>query len=178
MKYLTTLAAAASVTLLFTATPAFAQQQQQQQKGGRGNFNPEDYRKARAERVKAALKVTDEEWTVLSPMIDKVEEKAGALLAFRMSSRSFGGGGTTGGGGAPGGPGGRGGGTQPSAEVQALKDVAERDGVSNEEFKVKIEAARNARKRIQGELDAARDELKKVVTVRQEAVLLAMGVLD
>src|SRR4051812_28567439 len=128
MKYLTTLAAAASVTLLFTATPAFAQDQQQQQ-GRRGGFNPEEYRKARGERIKAALKVSDEEWTVLSPMIDKVEEKGNALMAFRLSSRSFGGGGTTGGGGAPGGTGGRGG-FQPSPEVTALRETAERDGVS------------------------------------------------
>jgi hypothetical protein len=133
----------------------------------------------RDERIKAALKANDEEWTVLQPMIAKVEEKAGALMAFRMSSRSFGGD-SSGGGRPPGGTGGfsgRGGFT-PSPEVTALRDAAERDGVSNDEFKAKIEAARAARKRAQAELDAARADLQKVVTVRQEAVLVVMGVLD
>ena len=39
-------------------------------------------------------------------------------------------------------------------------------------------AVREQRKKARAELDAARDDLKKVVTVRQEAVLVAMGMLE
>ena len=170
MKYLSSIAAAFAVAFL---VPNFAQAQNQQRPSA------EEFRKMREDRIKAALKANDEEWTVLQPMITKIEEKAGALFAFRISSRSFGGD-SSGGGRPPGGgsPGGFGRGGTPSPEVTALADAAQHDGVSNEEFKAKIEAARAARKRAQAELDSARAELQKVVTVRQEAVLLAMGVLE
>ena len=140
---------------------------------GRGNFNPEDFRKRMEEGYKAALKATDEEWTVLKPLIENV--------ATKQREARIGGGGF-----------GRGGGTNPGggdgpttetprpgqAESTALKDALASDATSVDEIKAKLTAVRNARKTAQASLAQARDELRKVLTVRQEAALVNMGLLE
>src|SRR5688572_19690599 len=104
MKIRSALAAAASLALLLpTATTTLAHDQPRPDGGRGGRFDPEAFRKMMADRTKAALKVTDEEWTVLSPMIEKINEKASAARGG-FGRTSFGGGS-----GGPGGPGGSGG---------------------------------------------------------------------
>ncbi len=151
--------------------------------GGRGNFNPEEFRARMAERLKTSLKVTDDEWTVLQPLIEKVTTKQRESMAGRF-------GGFGGRGGGPGGPGGggdrggnggggAGGGDRGgSAESQALRDALEKDSTTPEDIKAKLNAVRESRKKATTELAAAREELKKVVSVRQEAVLFSMGILE
>ncbi len=199
MKTVSALAAACSLALLWPATSTFAQDNPPggpRPDGGRDGrrFNPDDYRKMIADRMKAAMKVSDEEWTVLQPLIEKVSEKGREVMAGRFGGgfgRGPGGPGGPGGGdrppgspGSPGSPGGgdrggdRGRGPSPSPESQALRESLEKDGVSNDEIQAKLTAVRGQRKKAQAELEAAREELKKVVTVRQEAVLVAMGVLE
>lgn len=166
---ITALALAASAVL------TNAQENQERprgERGERGNFNPEEFRQRMNERMKAALKVTDEEWAVLSPLIEKVQTAQRAAFSGR-----FGG---FGGRGGPGGPGGPGGGSDRpgAAESQALRTALESDSTSPEELKAKLAAVREVRKKGAAELAAARAELQKVVTVRQEAVLVSMGILD
>lgn len=138
---------------------------------GRGSFNLEDYRKKMEEGIKAALKATDEEWTVLKPLIDNVSTK-------QRESRVGGGGFGRGGGN----PGGTPSGTETprpgQAEATALKDALASDATSVEDIKAKLTAVRNARKTAQASLAQARDELRKVLTVRQEAALVNMGLLE
>ena len=64
------------------------------------------------------------------------------------------------------------------AESQALRDALEKDSTSAEDLKAKLNAIRETRKKATAELATAREELKKVVTVRQEAVLFSMGILE
>ena len=144
--------------------------------GDRGRFNPEEFRKRMAEQMKTSLKVNDDEWSVLQPLIEKVMDKQ-----RDASSRSFG----SSGGRPPGGSSTTGGGSDSSrpdragtAERDALRTALQNDGASLEEIKAKLNALREIRKKSTAELAAARDELKKVVTVRQEAALVSMGILE
>jgi hypothetical protein len=137
---------------------------------GRGTFNPEDYRKRMEEVYKGALKATDEEWTVLKPLIENV--------ATKQREARFGGGFGRGGGN----PGGTPGATETprpgQAESADLKTALESDATSVDEIKAKLTAVRNARKNALASLAQARDELRKVLTVRQEAALVNMGLLE
>lgn len=136
--------------------------------GGRRNFNPEEFRKRMEETLKTALKATDEEWTVLQPMIEKVSNARRAA----DSGRGF----RPPGGGAPGGgttsdrPG--------AAEQAALRETLQNENASKEEIQAKLGAVRAQKKQAQADLEAAREDLKKVVTLRQEAVLVGFGILD
>lgn len=143
------------------------------ERGDRRQFNPEEFRKRMSEQMKASLKVNDEEWSVLQPLIEKVTEKQ-----RDASTRSFGFGGRPPGGGSNGG----GDSSRPeragSAEREALRTALQNEGASSEEIKAKLAAVREIRKKSTAELATAREELKKVVTVRQEAVLVSMGILE
>jgi len=176
--------------LMATAITASAQDNNNQNRGDRrGNF--EEFRQRMAERLKASLKVTDDEWAVLQPLIEKVQTKQresmmgrfggfGGFGGGRRGGDSGGGGGGNSGGGNNGGGGDRGdrGDRAGSAESQALRTALENESASTEELKAKLAALREAHKKSAAELAAAREELRKVVTVRQEAVLVTMGILE
>jgi hypothetical protein len=149
--------------------------------------SPEEFRARMEERLKTSLKVSDDEWKVLQPLIEKVGEKQRAGFG---GFGGFGGGrgrggdgggasaggtaGSAGGGGDRQGRGSRGG----SEESQALRTALESESTSPEDIKAKLAAVRDHRKKAAAELAAARAELLKVVTVRQEAVLVSMGMLE
>ena len=168
----------AAVTLTASAVMATAQDQG---RGNRGNF--EEFRQRMNERLKTSLKVSDDEWAVLQPLIEKVQAKQ----REGFGGRGFGGGrgpggdrgGAAGGGGNAGtGGGDRGGDRGGSPESQALRTALENESTQPEELKSKLAAVRDARKRSAAELASAREDLRKVVTVRQEAVLVSMGILE
>lgn len=174
--------AALAVTILpFTASISA----QDAPEGGRGERrergerrgNPEEFRQRMTERLKTSMKVTDEEWSVIQPLMEKVQEKRRSVTFGR-----FGGFGRRGGReGGPGGPGGSASGDQSrsgAAESQALRAALENESASADELKAKLTAVRDARKKAQAELDQASDELRKVLTVRQEAALVSMGILE
>lgn len=158
--------------------------------GDRGNFNPEEFRKQMSERLKASLKVTDDEWAVIQPLMEKVQTK----LRDSMSTRGFGGGGGPSGGGDPRRRGGDGGGTPSggtpgapggqrtdrptSPERDALRTALEDEKTTPEDIQAKLAALRDVRKKSEGELAAAREDLRKVLSVRQEAALVGMGILE
>lgn len=151
--------------------------------GNRGNFNIEDFRKRMEERIKTSLKVTDDEWAVIQPLIEKVTDKQ----RDASGGRGFGGpggtrGGTTGGGTTGGAPAGGTTSTRPeragTQEREALRLALDSDGTSVDDIKAKLGAVRAVHQKATAELAAAREELKKVVTVRQEAVLVSMGILE
>jgi hypothetical protein len=165
---LTILTGALAASLLTLPVSA----QEAQPGGDRGDrrrdFNPEEFRQRMAERLKSSLKVSDEEWGIIQPLIEKVTTKQ------REARGGFGFGGR--GGRGPGGDSG----SQSAAGTasQALRTTLENESASPEEIKAKLSAVRDARKKAQSELDAAREELRKVLTVRQEAALVSMGILE
>jgi len=148
--------------------------------------SPEEFRARMEERLKTSLKVSDDEWKVLQPLIEKVGEKQRDVMSGRFGG-GFGGrgpGGGGGGGNAGGNAGGGGGGDRGgrgrggSEESQALRTALESESTSPDDIKAKLAAVREQRKKAAAELAAARAELLKVVTVRQEAVLVSMGMLE
>ena len=190
MKMKSTLLIAA---LALTASTFLAQGQEpkkedpNRQRGGDRNRSPEDFRKMMADRLKTSLKVSDDEWGVIQPLVDKVMSKQRDAGGSR-----FGGGGSSRG---PGGPGGSpGGGTPPSSsgsssdpsrsdragstEREALRLALENESTSPETLKARLSAIREIRAKATAELAAARDDLKKVLTVRQEATLVSYGILE
>jgi len=65
-----------------------------------------------------------------------------------------------------------------SPEVEALRDALASQDTSTDDIKAKLQALRDARKKQEADLETARENLKKVLTLRQEAILVEMGVLD
>ena len=140
--------------------------------GMRGQWDPERMREMMAQRFKAALACSDEEWEVIGPRVEKVVE---IQFRARLGRGGFGG---PGGPGGPGGRGGRGGMFQGSPEAQVLSEALESEDTPNEEIKAKLKAFRDAAKKREQELKKARDELREVLTLRQEARLVLMSILD
>ncbi|MBN2507820.1 MAG: hypothetical protein JXQ71_14115 [Verrucomicrobia bacterium] len=142
---------------------------------GRGGFDPEQMRARMMERYKDALEVSnDAEWKIIEPRINKVMETRrdvgfgfGFGRGFMMSRR-------------PGGEGGdrqRGPERQANPEAEALQKAIEAKAPADE-IKTKLAAFRDARQKKQEAVEAAQADLKKVLSVRQEAILVGMGVLQ
>jgi hypothetical protein len=155
----------------------------------RGGFNgdPEQFRQQMMDRYKERLDVkSDDEWKIISERITKVNDAQRELRAF-SGFGGFGGGGRGGRGGggaggadaAGGGGGNRGGnrfGGEPNPDVEALQKAID-DKASADDIKAKLAKVREARKAKEGNLTKAQDELQKVLSVRQEAVAVTMGLL-
>ena len=168
------------------ASNTFAQDRQ------RGNFDPAEFQQRRMDALKEQMEVKDDsEWRAIKPLIQKVMDTQRAVFADRMrgAMRGFGGGR----GGGPGGPGGGGGdqggdnggrrrggggfgGGEASAEAQALEKAVE-SKASASETKAALTKYLEARKAKEADLTKAQDELRKVLTVRQEAVATVNGLL-
>jgi hypothetical protein len=177
--------------------------------GGGGNFDPAQFRQRMDERMKQSLGVSDEEWGVLQPKIEKVraaQRQSGRGGTF-FGGRRNGPGGATGAGGtgaaggtAPdgaaggtpaagqdrqrgrGGPGGRGPGGTPDDSPVAVKtrelQQAVQANASPDEIKAKIAALRDAKAKAREQVTQAQAELREVLTAKQEATLIGMGVLE
>jgi phage terminase Nu1 subunit (DNA packaging protein) len=63
-------------------------------------------------------------------------------------------------------------------KAHELHAAATDKATSDADLKAKIEAVRDARKTAREDLTKAQKELQELVTVRQEALLVAMGLLD
>lgn len=162
-----------------TQTPAPADNQNGN-RDNRPNFNPEEMRA----RMNAALKeqfgvTSDDEWNVIQERINKVNELRRSTMMGGMAMRVL-----MGGMGAPGGPNGQGGrGNRPgrfggasSPEVDALQ-TAVTDKAPDAEIKARLERLREVRKENETNLAKAQEDLRAVLSVRQEAVAVLNGLL-
>lgn len=144
----------------------------------RGRWDPEEMRQRMMERIKEQLEITNEvEWQAIQPLVNRVMEARRDLMASNM--RGFFGRGP-GGGGPPGaerGDRGRGPFGQPSPEAEALEKAIE-SKASTSELKAAMAKYREARKVKEAALKQAQDDLRKVLSVRQEAIAVANGWLD
>jgi hypothetical protein len=152
---------------------------------GRGSgFDPariQEFRERRMERLKDQLEIKDDaEWKAIQPLIQKVQDIQQQMFADRIRGEmggSRGGGGDRGGDRSDGGRGFRGGfGGTPSPEAQALEKAIE-GKASNSDLKAALGKLQESRKAKQSELEKAQADLRKVLSLRQEAVLTASGVL-
>jgi hypothetical protein len=157
---------------------------------GGGDFDPEQFRQRIMERYREQLEVkSDDEWKIIEGRIQKVMDarrEVGMGLGGRGGFGGFGRRGGDGGGGGRGGDdqgggrrGGRGGAfdATPSPEVEALQKALDAKA-SPEELKAKLAKVREARKTKEAALATAQDELRKVLSVRQEATSVMMGLLQ
>ena len=171
--------------------------------GGR-NFDPAQFQQQMQQRMgeflRGKLNVTnDDEWKVISAQIDKVntaraEANSGAIggvMGMLGGGRRGGGGGPGGMGGGPGGPGGGFGGpggpgggfqipgmsnVQPDPAEEALQRAVDANA-SNDELKAAISKLIDSRKQKQEAFVKAQADLRKLLSVRQEAIAYTMGLL-
>ena len=132
---------------------------------GRGDWgDPAERRERMNNFMKERLGATDEEFKVIQPKLQKVFElqmdARGGGFFFRSRDSD----------------------QQPqSSAAQAsrdLRDVLENENSSAEEIAAKLKALREAREGAKKELATAQKELKEILTQRQEAVLVTMGMLE
>ncbi len=140
-------------------------------RGGRGNFDPEQMRVRMMERYREAFEVKDDaEWKLIEGRITKVSDARRDMGGF---GRGFGGPGGRGGG-----PGGRGGfGGEPNPDAEALQKALEAKA-SADEIKAKLAKYRESQKAKQATLEKAQAELRQVLSVKQEAQAVLMGLLQ
>ncbi len=165
---------------------------QRGQGGGRNRqgWDPAQMRQQMIDRMKEALGASDEELAVLQPKIEHLMQLQrdamgggrGGMMMFRGNR-----------GGGPGGPGGdragRGGdrGGPPSADrpvspvqekMHELQTLLDNKDASPDAIKTKLAEVREVRAKAKEELTKAQQDLREVLTQRQEAVLVTMGMLD
>jgi len=148
----------------------------------------EQFRQRMNERLKAALKVSDEEWSVIQPLLEKVQTKMRESMMGRFGGMMGGGRRAWGRGqgqennGQPNNNGSQDRPNRPERprmpELEALQTALESDTTAPEEIKTKLQALRDARKKATAELEQAQEDLRKVLTQRQEATLVMMGMLQ
>lgn len=177
------IAVAALAALCLTNLTSQAQDQQRQDRGNRDgnrtdrgdrggrNFDPAQMRERMMGYYREQLEINDDtEWKAIEPLIQKVMEARMATLSGRMF----------GGRGGPGGPGGGGPGGgmfgQASPETDALQKAVDAKA-SNSELKATLARYTETRKAKQAELEKAQAELRKVLSLRQEAVATLRGLL-
>lgn len=134
---------------------------------GGGNFDPQQFRDRMEQYMKEQLgNPTDDEWKVIQPKLEKV---------MTMSRDARGGMGF--------GRGGRGGdSSQPKSDVQKaqeeLKNTLDKKDASVDDINAKLAALRAARDKARTDLKAAQKDLSEVLTARQVAALVMMGMLE
>lgn len=157
-------------------------QQEQRNRFDRGQFERNQFMERFLERLRENLGASVEEWSVLKPMIANIAEKQSAMRrsAGRGVFGAFGGRGGRGGdndGDRRGREGRRSRGDDDSgSNADSLRQAVE----SGDAAKIKKELAsyRAAQKKRDEELKKAREELRQVVTLKQEATLVLWGLLD
>ena len=151
--------------------------------GGARNFDPAQFRERIMERTKETLEITDDtEWKAIQPLVQKVMDARMATMTG-MGRGMFGGGPRRGGDNGPGGGGGdqgqrRGGfpGQQSSPEAEALQKAIDAKA-PKAEVKAALAKYLESRKAKQAELEKAQDDLRKVLSSRQEAIATLNGLL-
>jgi len=137
----------------------------------------EDIQQRMLTGLRDRLNITnEEEWSVISPLVLKVTELRRSSMA---TGATWGGGGGLGAGGGGGGAGGarrtgRGGGG--NLEVESLQSAV-KDQMPDAEIKARLSRMREVRKANALKLEKAQEDLRAVLTVRQEAIAVLAGLL-
>jgi chromosome segregation ATPase len=146
------------------------QQRSNRDRGGdRGGFDPAAMRERMEKYMKEQLGVSDDaEWKVIQPKLEKVStlsrESRGGGMMFGGRDRS------------------RGDSNQPKSDVQKaqsdLKETLDKKEASVEDINAKLAALRTAREKAKADLKTAQKDLSEVLTARQIATLVMMGMLE
>ena len=171
------------VVALALAAPAIVNAQDNTERGrdrnrgqdnnnaGGGGDRRAEFRERMSNFMKERMSATDDEWKVIQPKLEKV-------MSARRDTGGFGGGRGFGGRGPGGGDSEN---ETPTAAQQASRDLnttLENKNATAEEIAAKLKALREARAKARESLASAQKDLKEVLTQRQEAVLVEMGMLE
>ncbi|MEY4940219.1 MAG: hypothetical protein RIQ93_1954 [Verrucomicrobiota bacterium] len=139
--------------------------------GGRGNFNPEEMQQRMLTVYREQMGITDDgEWKLILERITAVTE-------LQRSSMGGGFGGFAGMRGGPGGGGNRGGrGGAANPEQDALRQAIV-DKLPDAEVQSRLARLRETRKANEEKLRKAQEELRAVLSIRQEAVAVMVRLL-
>lgn len=144
---------------------SLSQQQRARPEGRRG------FQERMVERMKETLEASDEEWKILKPRVEKVltlSREARGMAGMAGFARRF----------------------RPQAGESAreqtqvekcqeeVRKVLENKEAKPEEIKQKLTALRKAKEKAKQELAKAQQKLREVLTLRQEARLVLMGLLN
>jgi chromosome segregation ATPase len=146
---------------------------------GMGMRDPEQMRRMMAERMKEQLGVTDQEWKVMQPKLQKVMDLtrqisgSGRMGMFfgRQRPRQFA----------------RERSSTDASEsertavekaTEELQELLDSESTTPDQIKAKLTTLREAKEKAKQELAQAQQELKKILTLKQEARLVLMGLLN
>jgi hypothetical protein len=159
-------------------------------RGGGGNFDPAQMRQRIADGLKQQLGADDQAWKVMEPRVMKVwdlsqQANAGGrrgMFGMMGGRRGQGGQGAAAdaGGQAPpvrgSGPGGEL--TALDKAMAQLRTTLENQSASPDDIKKQLTAVREAKMKSQQDLAAAQADLKQILTVKQEAQCVLLGLLS
>jgi hypothetical protein len=177
MKVLAITAIAAAVAM--TVQTATAQGNGGGRRGG-GNFDPAEFQQRIMDGIREEMNVTnDTEWNVIKERLQKVMDarrdvgNPGGM--GRLLRRGRGGDNADNGGGPPR----RGGGFfgPPSPQLEALQQAID-NKAPTEQVKAAMERYRESRKASEAAFEKAQKDLVSVLTPRQEAVALSLGLVN
>jgi hypothetical protein len=152
--------------------------------GGPGNFDPAQMRQRMMDRYREQMGVkSDDEWKIIQERVEQVMDARRAVGFGGMGGmRGFGRGGQ-----------GQGQGQgqaqadntnrrqrfgpEPTPEQEALQQAVD-SNASNDQLKSLLAKYREARKANEAKLQQAQDNLRKILSMRQEAVAVLMGLLN
>ncbi len=136
---------------------------QEEEGGGRRRRDPAQMRQRMMERMKESLGATDEEWAVISPRLEKVMTSRTAAMARRVGRRGAGEEVEL---------------TPVQQAAQELQTVLDDQASTAEQVVAKLTAYREAREKARQELAVAEEELREVLSAKQEARMVLTGMLD
>lgn len=139
-----------------------------------GGFDRASMQERMLGMMKERVGATDDEWTIIKPRLEKVMElsrNAGGMRGMFGRGRS-----------SRGDRGSREETEAPTEPVQIAADdlqkTLDKEAPSAAEIKAKLAALRGAREKNKQELVIAQQKLKEILTVKQEALLVMMGMLE
>jgi len=146
------------------------QRGEQRERGQRGGFDRAAMQNRMTEMMKERMDATDEEWTIIKPRLEEVTKLSRNAGGMR-------------------GMGGRGRGNRGGQEAEAptepvqiatadLQKTLDKEAPTAAEIKAKLTALRGAREKNKQKLVTAQQKLKEVLSIKQEAMLVMMGMLE
>jgi Spy/CpxP family protein refolding chaperone len=148
---------------------------QRSERGQRGGFDRAAMQERMLERIKERMGASDDEWEVIKPRLEevmKLNRDANGMGGMRgMFGRGRGNRGPQ----------------RPEADAQAtavqkastdLQETLEKEAPTTAEIKAKLAALRGAREKNKQQLVTAQQKLKEVLTVKQEAMMVMIGMLE
>jgi len=178
-KYLLAICGVAAA-LMLSAGSVSAQNDNGGGGGGRGNFDPAQMQQRMMDNIKEQLGFTnDTDWNAIQPMIQKVMDARRDVGFGGGMGRLFGRGNRGGNNANANNNGGRRGGFggTPSPEAEALQKAID-DNAPAAQIKAAMAKYQASQKAKQAKLVAAQENLRKVLTVKQEAQATLLGLVD